>query len=71
MHFDPEKMKAAYDIPDSFVPVVLLVIGYPADDAVPNKWHEQRVPIDNTVFYNDFSGWKPKEIDEAARDGHS
>lgn len=55
MAFDPEKIAKTYDMPDSFVPVALLVMGYPAEDAAPSKMHEQRVAIDNTVFYNDFS----------------
>ena len=71
MYFDPEKMKETYNIPDSFVPVALLVIGYPADDAAPSKMHEQRNAIDNTVFYNDFSGWEAKENDKIARAEHN
>lgn len=55
MNFDPEKMRETYHIPNNFESVVLLVMGYPADDAVPNKAHEQRNKIDSTVFYNDFS----------------
>jgi nitroreductase len=71
MNFDPEKMKETYHIPDSIVPVVLLPLGYPAEDAVPNITHGQREPIDNTVFYNDFSGWEAKAIDQAARADHN
>jgi Nitroreductase len=54
MHFDPEKIKETFNIPDSFEPVALLVIGYPAD-AVLYAMHKQRVSLDNTVFYNNFS----------------
>ncbi|ADY55266.1 nitroreductase [Syntrophobotulus glycolicus DSM 8271] len=61
MYFDPEKMKEAYQIPDHFVPVALLVIGYPADDAAPAKMHRQRHAIDHTVFYHDFSGGEGQE----------
>ncbi len=71
MSFDPEKMKEAYHMPDSIVPVVLLVMGYPAKDAAPSIMHERREPIDNIVFYNDFSGWEAKEIDQAARAVHN
>jgi nitroreductase len=55
MYFQPEKMKEIYNLPDSFVPVALLVIGYPADDATPSIVHAERITIDNTVFYNDYS----------------
>lgn len=54
MHFDPKKMKEIYKIPEDFVPVALLVIGYPAGDAVPSKTHDQRNAIDNSVYYNNF-----------------
>ncbi len=54
MKFDPEKIAKTYNLPDNIIPVALLVIGYPADDAVPNKLHQQRLTIENTVFYNDF-----------------
>jgi nitroreductase len=55
MHFDPEKIKETFKIPDSFEPVVLLVIGYPADNVVPAAMHNQRVSLEHTVFYNSFS----------------
>lgn len=55
MSFDPEKVREAYGVPGSFEPVALLVMGYPAGDASPSQSHKQRVVIDNTVFYNDFS----------------
>ncbi|MFT8313150.1 MAG: nitroreductase family protein [Clostridium sp.] len=70
MYFDPKKIKEAYDIPDNLEPVALLVMGYPAEDAAPSKMHEQRAAIDNTVFYNNFSGWEAKGIGEAARADH-
>lgn len=71
MGFDPEKIAKTYDMPDNFVPVALLVMGYPAEDAAPHKLHEQRVAIDDIVFYNDFSGWGAKGIDEVARADHN
>jgi Nitroreductase len=55
MFFDPEKIKAAYHIPDNFVPVALLVMGYPAEDALPSTAHELRTSLDTTIFYNDFT----------------
>lgn len=54
MHFDPSLMIKAFSLPDNFVPVALLPIGYPAADAAPSPMHEKRVPIDETVFYNKF-----------------
>lgn len=54
MYFDPYKIKEAYSIPDNFEPVVLLVLGYPAEDAVPGNGHVQRYALDKTVFYDSF-----------------
>lgn len=54
MHFDPEKVVKAYNVPENFIPVSILVTGYPADSAKPSKMHEQREPIEKSVFYNEF-----------------
>jgi nitroreductase len=54
MSFDPGKIIAEYHIPENLVPVALLVIGYPADDAKPSKSHFERLPIESTAFYNEF-----------------
>jgi len=70
MHFDPQKIKESYAIPDSFEPVALLVMGYPADDAVPSKLHAQRNAIDQTVFYDDFSGWEGIKNDNITSTNH-
>jgi Nitroreductase len=70
MHFDPEKITKTYDLPEQIVPVALLVMGYPAQDATPSNMHEKRAPIEQTVFYHDFSSWSAPELDEAARANH-
>lgn len=69
-HFNPELMIKAFELPDNFMPIALLPIGYPAEDATKSPMHSQRVPLEETVFYNDFSKWEAKEIDEAARNAH-
>lgn len=56
MHFDPVRMREAFNIPASLEPVALLPMGYPADDAAPNPKHLQRKPLEETVFYNSFAG---------------
>ncbi|MCM1129368.1 MAG: nitroreductase family protein [Alistipes senegalensis] len=55
MYFDPERIREAFSIPPSLEPVALLVMGYPAEDAVPSPKHLQRKPLEETVFYNSFS----------------
>ncbi|WP_110953752.1 nitroreductase family protein [Anaerosinus massiliensis] len=57
-HFDPEKIKNTFDIPENIIPVAILLMGYPADDAVPNKLHHQRFDISQTTFYGSFDNKK-------------
>ncbi len=54
MHFNPEKMREEFKLPENFVPVSLLVMGYAADDAEPSPSHSEIRPIEETVFYNHF-----------------
>ncbi len=54
MHFDPEAMKAAYNIPDNIKPVALLVMGYPAEDSEPLDLHYKVRPAQDVVFYDNF-----------------
>ncbi len=51
MHFDPSAMCEAFDIPENIVPVALLVMGYPADDAAPMDLHGKYRPIEETVKF--------------------
>ena len=52
MHFDPAAMKREFSIPDNIEPVALLVMGYPADDAMPMNLHSQYRDINEVVKYN-------------------
>lgn len=54
MHFNPMKMREEFAIPENYEPVALLVMGYPAPDAVPNERHTVYRPTEETVFYNKF-----------------
>lgn len=54
MHFNPEKMRAAFNIPENIVPHALLVMGYPADDAKPIAMHYEFRQKDEVVFYDSF-----------------
>lgn len=55
-HFDPAAIIREFALPDNLTPTALLPLGYPADDAAPNKdLHYSRKPIKETVFYNSFS----------------
>jgi len=54
MHFDPTAMRKRLAFPKKIEPVVLLVMGYPSDDAKSLDLHFNSSPIDETVFYEDF-----------------
>jgi nitroreductase len=49
--FNEEEIKIQLSIPDHLVPVALLPLGYPADDAAPSGRHTERKSIDQTVEY--------------------
>ena len=54
MHFNPFRMREEFAIPENIEPVALLVMGYPAPDAVPNERHSVYRPTDENVFFNNF-----------------
>ncbi len=54
MHFDPEKMRSTFNIPQTFEPTALLVMGYKADSAEPIDMHFKKRPISDVVFYESF-----------------
>jgi nitroreductase len=53
-YFDPQQISEAFHLPANYVPLALLPIGYPDDDAYPSPMHDSRHPLTKTVFYNDF-----------------
>ena len=54
MHFDPIKMREAFHIPENVEPVVLLIMGYPSEDAQPKHYHSEFRPMEETVLYESF-----------------
>lgn len=54
-HFDPAAVRKEFSLPEHFIPVALLPMGYPAEDAAPNQqMHNHRKSLADTVFYNHF-----------------
>ena len=49
MYFDPEITKAEFELPGHLVPVALLAMGYPAENAEPNPLHYQTKTIEELV----------------------
>ncbi len=54
MHFDPEKMREVYNIPEDIVPHALLVMGYPHKDSKPLKLHFESKNMEDVVHYDSF-----------------
>lgn len=54
--FKLAELREKFALPDYLVPVALLPIGYPDDDAEPHPWHSIRFDVGHTVFYNSFDG---------------
>jgi len=53
--FDPAILSDELEIPESYEPVAILPIGYPAEEAHPAHLHEKRLDITETVFYDSFA----------------
>jgi len=54
MHFIPEAVRDEFQLPENFEPVSILVMGYPADDAIPSSAHHASKNISDTVSYNEY-----------------
>lgn len=54
MHFDPDAVRRTFALPEHYEPAALLVMGYPAPDALPSPMHAECLPEDKLVFWNTF-----------------
>ena len=54
--FDLPTLRKLFEIPEYLVPVALLPLGYPADDAHPAHLHDKRYDMEHFVYYNSFDG---------------
>jgi len=50
MHFDPDKAKELFKLPENMVPMAVLDLGDPAEGAMPNERHNQRLSIKNMLL---------------------
>jgi nitroreductase len=50
MYFDPAKAAELFGLPENVVPVAMLPIGYPAEDAAPAPMHGERLPLENMLL---------------------
>lgn len=50
--FDPKKLVEIFDVTENLVPVAILPIGYPSEDASPSKLHFERNELSDFVYWN-------------------
>jgi len=50
--FDPDKLAEIYEIPQNLIPVAILPIGYPSEEAKPSKLHFERNEISDFVYWD-------------------
>jgi nitroreductase len=53
-HFNPQALRESFAIPENLEPVLLLMLGYPSEDAEPNPLHFKRFDKAQTVFFGSF-----------------
>ncbi len=58
-YFDPAAVRREYELPDYLVPVAILPLGYPAEDAAPSPYHEKFLAPGETIFFNAYNGIRP------------
>jgi nitroreductase len=54
--FNAERCREVLNLPDHIEPVVLLPIGYPDDQVNPGRHQENRRPMEDLAFWNEFKG---------------
>jgi nitroreductase len=50
MHFDPQKTAELFALPENIVPVAMLPMGYPADNAAPSDRHSEKYPLEHILL---------------------
>lgn len=50
-YFKPSEVKAAFSLPEDETPVLLMTLGYPADDSKPARLHGESKRSDDIVRY--------------------
>lgn len=53
--FDVQEVIKQFHIPDNYVPVLILPIGYPREDCVPGPMHNKRKGLETIVSYEQYT----------------
>lgn len=52
--FDTRKIREMFHFPENIKPVILVNLGYPAEDAKPGPFHARRFKLNKTVVFDDY-----------------
>ncbi len=52
--FDSKKLVEVYEVPENLIPVAILPVGYPSQEARPSRLHLQRNEISQFTYWNKF-----------------
>jgi len=53
-YFDPALVKEQFNLPENIIPVAILMMGYPSENAQPSPMHFQRFDLSVTTFYGSY-----------------
>lgn len=53
-HFDPQAVRREFGVSENLVPIAILMMGHPREDAKPSRLHADRLALSDTVFYHKF-----------------
>ena len=51
-----KEVRREFHIPEALVPMAILMMGYPNEEAKPSRLHNDRLELSKTVFYHTFQG---------------
>ncbi len=49
--FDAQDVIEKFDLPENYIPVMILALGYPSDKSHPSHWHDMRKEMKETVKF--------------------
>jgi nitroreductase len=59
--YHEQRLRELFKIPDYMIPAAALLFGYPNPESKPHPVYHQRKPLEETVFYGDYSSAVPTE----------
>lgn len=54
MAYNPHILREEFNIPEEIETTMILILGYPHEDAEPHSCHEKVRPMDEVIFFEEF-----------------